>query len=102
MRFRQLLPMIGITSLMLCGTMGVLIRPAAAVIVCDKDGDDCWHVDHRYDHPPPGITFEYHPDQWYFDRDWNDHDWDHDHHNHWHRERHDGRGYWRNGLWITF
>ena len=40
--------------------------------------------------------FDYHPDDWYFHRRWEgdrDHRW---------RDYHEGRGYWRNGVWITF
>jgi hypothetical protein len=65
---------------------------ASAYIVCNSDGD-CWHSNTRYH--APGVRFEYHPDNWYFDRDWTN---DRDHH--WH-EHHEGRGYWRNGIWIT-
>ena len=77
------------------GALAFLPTSASAYIVCDRDGDDCWHAEHRYRNVP-GIHFEYHPDGWYFGRDW-DHDRDH----HWHA-RHEGRGYWRNGVWITF
>ena len=66
---------------------------ASAYIVCNHEGD-CWHSDVRVH--APGITFEYHPDDWYFHRDW-----DADRDRHW-REWHRGRGYWRNGVWITF
>jgi len=37
-----------------------------------------------------------HPDDWYFHRHW-----DSDRDYHW-RGYHEGRGYWRNGVWITF
>jgi hypothetical protein len=97
MRLSRLIPAMAIASLAFCGTMSVLIRPATAEIVCDRDGDDCWHVDHHYDRPPPGVHFEYHPDGWYFR-----HDWDRDRDHHWRHERQEHRGYWRNGLWITF
>jgi hypothetical protein len=43
------------------------------------------------------VHFEYHPDGWYFRQDW-----DHDQGHHWRHEEHHDRGYWRNGLWITF
>jgi hypothetical protein len=70
----------------------IITGPAAGRVVCNTEGD-CWHTDHYYS--PPGIRFETHPDDWYFHRDW-DHDRDH----HW-RGYHEGRGYWRNGVWIT-
>jgi hypothetical protein len=66
--------------------------PASAYVACNRDGD-CWHTDRRV--TVPGVTFEYHPDDWYFHQHW---DADRDHH--W-REYHEGRGYWRNGVWIT-
>lgn len=74
--------------------MGALVAaaaPASAYIVCNRAGD-CWHSDARV--RVPGITFSYHPDDWYFHRHWGDdrYRW---------RERHEGRGYWRNGIWIT-
>lgn len=67
--------------------------PASAYVACNREGD-CWHTETRYERP--GIHFDYHPDDWYFHRHW---DSDRDHH--W-REYHEGRGYWRNGVWITF
>ena len=65
--------------------------PASAYVTCNREGD-CWHTDTRV--RVPGVTFDYHPDDWYFHRHW---DADHDHH--W-REYHEGHGYWRNGVWI--
>jgi hypothetical protein len=65
---------------------------ASAYVVCNHEGD-CWHTDARVH--LPGVTFEYHPDDWYFHRHW-----DADRERHW-REWHEGRGYWRNGVWIT-
>ena len=64
--------------------------PAQAYIACN--GDDCWHTESRY--RAPGVTFAYHPDDWYFHRHW-----DGDRY-HW-RDYHEGRGYYRNGVWIT-
>jgi hypothetical protein len=68
--------------------------PASAYIACNREGD-CWHTEDRV--VRPGIRFEYHPDDWYFHRHWGDREdrmrW---------REYREGRGYWRNGVWITF
>src|SRR6266567_3409530 len=75
------------------GAAMALAAPASAYIVCNREGD-CWHTDSRFDRP--GIRFEYHPDDWYFHRGWGDRDREH-----W-RGYHEGRGYWRNGVWITF
>ena len=64
---------------------------ASASVVCNSDGD-CWHTSHHYRyHPEFGITV--HSDDWR----WRDED--HDRYR-WHEHR--GRGYWRNGVWITF
>ena len=75
----------------LFGVVGVAVTAtsASAFIACNKEGD-CWHTDRRDN--VPGVTFEYHPDDWYF-------------HQHWNgarrfREYHDGRGYWHNGVWV--
>lgn len=73
------------------GALAASSLTASAYIVCDRDGDDCWYSDARYH--APGVHFDYHPDDWYFHQHW-----DRDHH--WHDYR-EGRGYWRNGVWIT-
>lgn len=76
----------------MAGLALVAAVPAQAYIVCDRSGYDCWHSEARY--RAPGVTFEYHPDDWYFHRHW-----DGDRY-HW-RDYHEGRGYYRNGVWIT-
>jgi len=43
----------------------------------------------------PGVRFDFHPDDWYFHRHW-----DNDSRYHY-RDYHAGRGYYRNGIWIT-
>ena len=63
---------------------------ASAYVACNHEGD-CWHTKSRV--RAPGVTFEYHPDDWYFHQHW-------DRDRHW-RDYHEGRGYWRNGVWIT-
>jgi hypothetical protein len=75
------------------GAWMALAAPAAAYVSCNREGD-CWHVDERYHQPR--IRFDYHPDDWYFHRRW-----DHDDHMRW-RDYHEGRGYWRGGVWVTF
>lgn len=67
---------------------------ASAYVVCDRDGDDCWHTDTRYHYPSGHYVF--HPDDWYFHQHW-----DADANRHW-REYHEGRGYWKGGVWVTF
>ncbi|HEX4635898.1 MAG TPA: hypothetical protein VH189_06930 [Rhizomicrobium sp.] len=75
------------------GALAGFALPAAADVVCNHEGD-CWHADSRYDRP--GVRFEYHPDDWYFHRHWEE-----DRDRHWRGYR-EGRGYWRNGVWVTF
>ena len=75
------------------GVLASSAGSASAYIVCN--GNDCWHTDSRY-HYSRDVRVEVHPDNWYFHRDW-DHDRDHHWWNH-----HEGRGYYRNGVWVTF
>jgi hypothetical protein len=70
------------------GVLAALAAPASAYVACNRGGD-CWHATDRYDYKRGwGITV--HDDNWK-----------------WHGDRyrwreHEGRGYWRNGIWITF
>lgn len=72
--------------------MLAMAAPASAYIACNRAGD-CWHTESHY--APPGVAFQFHPDDWYFHRHWDD-----DHRYHWRGYR-EGRGYWRGGVWIT-
>jgi hypothetical protein len=82
-----------VAALIGAGALALTATTASAYVVCNGEGD-CWHTDHRY-HYDPALNLQWHPDDWYFHRDWAA---DHDHH--W-REYHDGRGYWKGGLWVT-
>ena len=62
--------------------------PAFAYTVCNAS--DCWHTEQRY--TAPGVHFDWHPDDWYFHQHW-------DADRKWH-DLHDGRGYWRGGVWV--
>ncbi|MBV8976574.1 MAG: hypothetical protein JO261_12480 [Alphaproteobacteria bacterium] len=67
-----------------------LVTSASAMIVCNREGE-CWHVrGHRYEYRPEfGLVV--HPDSWR----WRAHErfvW----------REHEGRGYWRNGVWVEF
>ena len=73
------------------GALAALAVPASAYVACNREGD-CWHTEDRV--AVPGVTFAYHPDDWYFHSHWDDtHHW---------RDYHEGRGYWRSGVWVTF
>ncbi len=78
----------------ICGAacaLALTATAASAAIVCNDEGD-CWHVKKRY-HYRPEFRLEIHPDNWR----WREHA---DHRYHW--REHEGRGYWRNGIWIQF
>ncbi len=77
--------------LMGTGALVAASAPAAARVVCNRDGD-CWHTDRAP--VVPGVRFQVHPDDWYFHQHW---DGDRDHH---YRDYHEGRGYYRGGIWI--
>jgi hypothetical protein len=62
---------------------------ASAYVVCNGEGE-CWHTHDQYTYPN-GFGVTVHDDSWR----WGDAD-----HYRWHE--HDGRGYWHNGLWVTF
>jgi hypothetical protein len=62
---------------------------ASAAIVCNREGA-CWHVRHPYRYQP-GWGVVVHPDSWR---------WGPNEHYAW--REHPGRGYWRNGVWVTF
>jgi len=63
---------------------------ASAEVACNRWGE-CWHVQNRFDYPA-GIGITFHADNWARA---------HRHGYHWRGDR-DGRGYYRNGVWITF
>lgn len=74
----------------IAGAMTALAGPASAYVVCNRDGD-CWHTETRYSRP--GLRFDYYPDDYYFHQNWDRRHW---------RGHREGRGYWRNGIWLTF
>jgi hypothetical protein len=62
---------------------------ASAYIACNRFGE-CWHVRSHYTYRPEfGVVV--HPNNWR---------WGVREHYTW--REHTGRGYWRNGVWITF
>jgi len=76
-------------ALLGAGALAATAVPASAYVACNRYGE-CWHTPNRYAYPPRfGIVV--HPDTWH---------WRHGRHYRWHE--HAGRGYWRNGVWITF
>jgi hypothetical protein len=65
------------------------VTSASAAIVCNREGE-CWHVRGHYAYKPEfGLVV--HPNRWR---------WGTSEHFTW--REHEGRGYWRNGVWVTF
>jgi len=61
----------------------------SAAIACNAEGE-CWHVHRAYAYQPAfGVVV--HPNGW---------KWGPSEHFTW--REHTGRGYWRNGVWVTF
>ena len=80
------------TALLIGGAVVAASAPASARVVCNGYGD-CWHTDSNYRYGRDVRARSYN-DDWYFHQKWDDN-------RHW-RDHHEGRGYYRNGLWITF
>ncbi len=74
------------------GGVAITAAPASAAIACNGAGE-CWHVDRRM-HYDPALGIRFHDDGWRARQHWGAGlQW---------RENHAGRGYYRNGVWITF
>lgn len=82
----KFMAMIVVATVFGLGTL-LMNSAARADVVCS--GDTCWHTHGGY-HYPPGVVVR-HDDRWH---------WGHAEHYHW--REHEGRGYWRNGVWVTF
>jgi hypothetical protein len=61
---------------------------ASAGIVCNEDGD-CWHTATVYEYNPQW-RLTVHPDDWVWRQ--GNYRW----------REHEGRGYWRGGVWVGF
>jgi hypothetical protein len=79
-----------LAGLLTVGALTATATGASAAIVCNRAGD-CWHTHERVVYGPGYVR---HPDDWYFHRAWQG-----DPHYRWH-EWHDGRGFWRDGVWV--
>jgi len=81
------------TAALFAGTCVLAIgaSAASAAIVCNREGD-CWHAKQRYSYRPEfGLTV--HPDRW---------KWAEREHDKFRWREHEGRGYWRDGVWKEF
>ena len=85
------------SAVIVLGSLSLLAVPASAKVVCNSYGD-CWHTDtaYNYDRYDRDQHAQVHNDDWYFHQKWDDSS---DHH---FRDRHDGRGYYKSGVWIQF
>ena len=66
--------------------MVAMAAPASAYVACNREGD-CWHTGDRDFHRGVGISV--HEDNWKW------------HGDRYHWREHEGRGYWRKGVWIS-
>jgi hypothetical protein len=80
-----------IITLMSAGALFATTGAASARMVCNDSGD-CWHTESDYTYPGTGYTK--HDDDWYFHQTWNDQQH--------YRDYHEGRGYYKSGVWIGF
>ena len=80
------------------GAALVASAPAASArVVCNYTGD-CWSTNQRYQYPAD-VRVRFYNDRYtnghYRNRHWRNH------HRNW-RDAHHDRGYYREGLWVTF
>ena len=82
----------GIAAVLGVGALSMAV-PASAYVVCNAAGE-CWRTHTHYDYQPTyGVTV--YDDNWYRAHR-------HDHAYHWRSGWHDGRGYYRDGVWVSF
>ena len=109
MTLRKLATTASIAAILGVAAVAVGTSAAGARTVCNNNGD-CWHESTQYDYPM-ALGFKFYGDDYRTthhdhervsdtDRDHVNTDRDHDYYN-W-RENHDGRGYYQNGVWVTF
>jgi benzoyl-CoA reductase/2-hydroxyglutaryl-CoA dehydratase subunit BcrC/BadD/HgdB len=79
-------------ALSAAGAIALSAAGAQAAVVCNDEGD-CWRVKKSYEYKPE-LKLHIYGDDW----KWKDEE---KHKYRW-REAHDGPGYWRKGVWITF
>jgi hypothetical protein len=86
MSMKRILTNASIAALVGMGTLATA-GTASAYVVCNREGD-CWHTENR--HFDRGLGIVIHPDDWYF----------HQRGGRPLRDYHEGRGYYRGGIWI--
>jgi hypothetical protein len=110
MTLRKLATTASTTALLCVAALCVSSSSAGARTVCNNNGD-CWHESTQYDYPA-SLGFRFYGDDYrttHHDHErtgdtnhdqTNAADRDHNYYN-W-RDNHDGRGYYQNGIWVTF
>jgi phosphate-selective porin len=102
MTIRKLLTTGAIAALVGAAAFAATSTAASARTVCNAEGD-CWHESSQYDYPATlGVRFygdDYRTTHHDMERA-NDADHAKDHYT-W-REDHEGRGYYRQGVWVAF
>ena len=101
--FRKLLTTSAIAALVGVGALAMTTSAAGARTVCNTDGD-CWHEGSTQYEYPATLGMHYYGDDYRTVH----HDWERTdnsdrapNHYSW-RSDHDGRGYYRQGVWVTF
>jgi hypothetical protein len=72
------------------GGLSLAASAASADVVCNSE-NVCWHVHRHHYNYDPSWNVVVHPDNWR---------WGPSDHYSW--REHEGRGYWRNGVWVRF
>jgi hypothetical protein len=83
---RSLTRSIALAGALALGALALSAQGAAAYVACNGEGA-CWHADRHY--RAPGVAW--HPDNWYFHQNLDKDHW---------MGHHEGRGYYRGGVWI--
>jgi hypothetical protein len=91
-KLKSVLVKSALVASMAVGVAAATAATASADVACNRYGE-CWRVADRYDYPA-GIGVTFHDDAWWAGHPTGNWRW---------REGHDrDRGYWRNGVWISF
>lgn len=83
---------LGTAVLAIAGILALTSTGATAAVVCNDEGD-CWRVKEKYEYRPE-FRLRIYDDNWVWP--------DHEKHKYRWRESRDGRGYWRQGVWVEF
>lgn len=76
------------TLVIATGALALATTSASASVVCNDEGD-CWHSMGNVEYKPE-LKLHVHPDTWKF-ADKDNYKW----------REHEGRGYWKGGVWIS-